>query len=228
VGRDATIKRVYWLRWDGVPAAIGSQNGGVPPEPGPRVPVDAQRARQREIVDALARAGDGVEARSDVSVRLKDFSGRRDAKGSIWIPVQLKNPDEVAALVLRVHDPGGRPIYHELIDRPAECLRELRPAELQRANDVRAGERDDTGFRVVVWVTQQREFLARLGIDDALDSGDNVYMVTVSNEYDPSPEEVATKRTARGKAPDDGVQRAAKRKAGKYRPRFVYPDRRPE
>jgi hypothetical protein len=183
------------LQWDGKQSSDGSlnKNGTV------------DTTKQAKPL-ALFFAGQFSTAvmSSAVSVRIQTNLNGFDLVGHqvIKIPIRLKNPSRIQALLLRIYDLEGRAVYHECLTAAQIAkLPEFDPAVMPLAIDNRStalvtdktttyARRGRSDYRAEVWVTKKARNLSRV---TRWDSPAAVYKHTVSNQFVPTADQIRAK-----------------------------------
>lgn len=225
MGRTYTSdKKLYWLIWDGSISSNGQLHttaalagtGAPLSRKKEKSNQDKQRKALKKRIKLNFTGKNPLRIPLHISVRIKKV----DVQGGLaYIPVQLKNPDQVRALLLRIYDKANNPLYQEYIDLPNgadDLLRELdgteagavsgpplNPAPAIPVNPVHQANFATTGHslcRVEVWASRNPAVLKNKQITDKLEKSFNVYMVTVGNEYEPTPKDVQSKRKGYGES----------------------------
>lgn len=217
-------KETYWLGWNGsisddgtLNSAGGAAVGAAMLRPARKIEATAQKAAKKALKTLIAAgSANPLMVPIHISVRVLKI----DVHGAnVWMPVQLKNYAQVRGLLLRVYDKAGNAIYHEYIDLPAgphgvltalsapeKIASKVAPLSPALAPSCAVALVPTPGFastghslcRVEVWASRNAAVLSNKTIADKLGEDFNVYLHTVSSEYEPTPADIASKRRRYG------------------------------
>ena len=222
--RYHSTKETYWLTWDGRISDDGQLNsadharvGAATGAPARKTEASAQRTAKKALKTLITAAGHNpLIVPIHISVRVLKLVIQA---GAVQIPVQLKNYAQVRGLLLRVYDKSGCVLYHEYIDLPAgpagvlpalvaleKAASKVAPLSPVPAPALPIVGAPAAGFgstghslcRVEVWATRNAAVLSNKSIHDKLGEDFNVYLHTVSGEYEPTARDLASKRRRYG------------------------------
>ena len=222
--RFKSNKETYWLTWDGSISDDGRLNSADAAAVGPamlrparKIEATAQKTAKKTLKTLIsASSHNPLMVPIHISVRVLKLDIQPAA---VRIPVQLKNDAQVRGLLLRVYDKAGNVIYHEYVDLPAgpagvlpaanlleKAASKIAPLSPVPAPALPIAAAPAAGFatsghslcRVEVWATRDAAVLSNKTIADKLDPDFNVYLHTVSSEYEPTARDLASKRRRYG------------------------------